>query len=598
MSHARRQRHRAWQFVRQILAPYYWYIGGMIFISMIWAIDQSLRPYLIKMLIDGLQGISLGKTFMGRVVFLAGLYLFCSFLVVASFRLYDWMVLRMMPSLKQRITHALHEYLMKHDYHFYQTHLCGSLSIKLSDIVDGVPDLIEIIVERALSNGMALFIAIGTMWSVHASFAVTTACWVLLFMIGVGIMAPRQRDLADKASDARAVASGNLVDVCNNMMAVRLFCGKQHETTRLDHILDQWVRAERKRAWSALALYIFQGTSYVIFEGICLWLLLAGFARGEITSGDFALIFSLNMSLLYILWRTAQDITRFSKILGSVTQGLRTIFVPHRVVDDAHATVLHVERGEIVFDRVSFCHSDGKPLFSDLSVKIEAGQKVGLVGYSGSGKTTFVNLILRLFDVTSGHIYVDGQDIAHVTQDSLHAAISFIPQDPALFHRSIEENIRYGKLNADNADMVRASHEAHAHEFIMKIPAGYDALVGERGARLSGGQRQRIAIARVMLKKTNILIFDEATSALDSLTESLIQESLTQAMKDHTAIVIAHRLATLLHMDRILVFNNGEIVEDGSHMELMEQKGLYAQLWSAQVCGLLPEECDETAIVV
>jgi len=593
-----RARHRSisWNFVRHAIAPYHWYIGGMIFISLIWAIDQSLRPYLIKRLIDGIQSVVVGTTLIGSIVPLALLYLLSGFLVVVSFRFYDWLVLQMMPSLKQRMTHMLHEYLINHDYRFYQTHLCGSLGLKLTDVVDGIPDLIEIIVERVFSNSMALLIAIGTMWGVHSYFALATACWVLLFMTGAYIMAPRQRDLADRASEARAVTTGNLVDICNNMMSVRLFCGKHYETGRLDHILDQWAHAERKRAWSALALYIFQGGSYIVFEGVCLWLLIAGFSRGEITSGDFALIFSLNMSLIYILWKTAQDITRFTKTLGAVTQGLRSILASHDIADSAEATHLYVEKGEIVFDRVSFQHADGKPLFSDLLVKIPAGQKVGLVGYSGSGKTTFVNLILRLYDINSGHIYIDGQDIAQVTQDSLRDAIAFIPQDPTLFHRSIWENIRYGNLGADDADIVHASQEAHAHEFIMKIPTGYKALVGERGAKLSGGQRQRIAIARVILKKSKILICDEATSALDSLTESLIQESLEKAMEDHTALVIAHRLATLLHMDRILVFDNGQIVEDGTHAELMEQKGLYAKLWSAQVCGLLPEECDEEAI--
>jgi len=587
-----RRRHVSWKFVQQSLIPFHWSIAGMTLLSLIWAIDQSFRPYLIKKLIDGLSLVT-ATSRIGNVTSLAMLYIGTALLVVISFRIYDWMVLQMMPSLKQHITHLLHDYLMQHDYRFYQTHLCGSIGIKLSDVVDGIPDLIEILVERAFGNGVALIIAVGTMWTVHAYFALATAGWVIIFMIGIVVMSPRQRELADHASDARAVATGNLVDVCVNMMSVRLFCGKRHESTRLDHILTQWANAERKRAWSALALYLFQGASHVIFQGICLWLLIAGFTRGDVTSGDFALIFSLNMSLIYILWRTAQDITRFSKTLGAVTQGLRSILVPHGIVDAPQATILNVQKGEIIFDHISFSHADGKPLFNDLSITIPAGQKVGLVGYSGSGKTTFANLILRLFDIERGHIYIDGQDIALVTQDSLREAVSFIPQDPSLFHRSIWENIRYGKFSANDREVVQAARDAHAHEFIMNTSTGYNALVGERGARLSGGQRQRIAISRVLLKQAQILICDEATSALDSLTEAFIQESLECAMKGHTAIVIAHRLATLLHMDRILVFDNGVIIEDGSHSELMQIDGLYAQLWNAQVSGMIPEIGDE-----
>jgi ATP-binding cassette subfamily B protein len=224
-----------------------------------------------------------------------------------------------------------------------------------------------------------------------------------------------------------------------------------------------------------------------------------------------------------------------------------------------------------------------------MSVTIPAGQKVGLVGYSGNGKTTFANLILRLFDVTSGRILIDGQDIREVTQESLRAQISLIPQDPFLFHRTLLENIRYGRLDASEQDIITAAQKAHAHEFIAKLPQGYESLVGERGVKLSGGQRQRIAIARAILKNAPILILDEATSQLDSITESKIQDSLWQLMQDKTAIVIAHRLSTLLHMDRILVFGQGKIIEDGTHQDLLAKQGVYKTLWDMQVGGFLPD---------
>ena len=261
--------------------------------------------------------------------------------------------------------------------------------------------------------------------------------------------------------------------------------------------------------------------------------------------------------------------------------------------DKQDAATLIVSKGQITFEGVKFHYKGTEPPFQNKSVTIEAGQKVGLVGYSGGGKSTFVNLILRLYDVTDGRILIDNQDIRDVTQDSLRSQIAMIPQDPSLFHRTLMENIRYGRVAATNAEGIAAAKKAHAHEFISKLPQGYESLVGERGVKLSGGQRQRIAIARAILKNAPILILDEATSQLDSVTERDIQESLWQLMQDKTTIVIAHRLSTLLHMDRIIVFDQGKIVEDGTHTELLSKRGLYKTLWDAQVGGFLPDQKNE-----
>lgn len=232
-------------------------------------------------------------------------------------------------------------------------------------------------------------------------------------------------------------------------------------------------------------------------------------------------------------------------------------------------------------------------MFQNKSVTIEAGQKVGLVGYSGSGKSTFVNLILRLYEVVDGQILIDGQNLSEVTQESLRQAIAMIPQDPTLFHRSLMDNIRYGRTKASDEEVISASKKAHADEFISLLPEGYETLVGERGVKLSGGQRQRIAIARAILKNAPILMLDEATSQLDSITESNIQDSLWELMQGKTTLIVAHRLSTLLHMDRILVFDKGHIVEDGTHAELLNRGGLYKTLWDAQVGGFLPDERKE-----
>ncbi len=259
-------------------------------------------------------------------------------------------------------------------------------------------------------------------------------------------------------------------------------------------------------------------------------------------------------------------------------------------MDVLDAKPLVVTKGHIKFEQVTFYYKEDNSLFEQLDVEIQAGTKVGLVGASGSGKTTFVNLILRFFDVESGRILIDGQDIAQVTQDSLHEQIAMIPQDTSLFHRSLMENIRYGRLEATDQEVIEAAKRAHCHEFISSLPEGYHTLVGERGIKLSGGQRQRIAIARAMLKNAPILVLDEATSALDSVTEKYIQVALSSLMQGRTVIVIAHRLSTLAEMDRILVFDQGHIIEDGNHPTLLAKQGHYAKLWHMQAGGFLLEQ--------
>jgi ATP-binding cassette subfamily B protein len=290
------------------------------------------------------------------------------------------------------------------------------------------------------------------------------------------------------------------------------------------------------------------------------------------------------------MWHLMSEVGEFNKALGRCKQSLASLMVPFDIQDEVGAAALYCTHGEITFDDVTFNYKGAKPLFQHQSMCIQAGQKVGLVGYSGGGKSTFVNLILRLYDVTGGAIVIDGQDIRSVTQDSLREHIAMIPQDPSLFQRSLMENIRYGRIDATDEQVIQAAKKAYAHDFIEKLSQGYDALVGERGVKLSGGQRQRVAIARAILKNAPILVLDEATSQLDSVTESLIQDALQTLMQNKTTIVIAHRLSTLLHMDRILVFDNANIVEDGTHAELLSKAGIYKRLWDAQVGGFLPNK--------
>jgi ATP-binding cassette subfamily B protein len=298
---------------------------------------------------------------------------------------------------------------------------------------------------------------------------------------------------------------------------------------------------------------------------------------------------TINISLIQILWNFSHYIHDLAEVIGRVNQGLSIVLMPIQIKDTEYAEVLKVTDGEIIFDAVKFGYKNSAPLFVHLSIKIDPYQKVGLVGYSGSGKTTFVNLLLRLYDVNEGKILIDAQDIKEITQTSLRKSIGVIPQDPTLFHRSIKDNIGYSRPEAAEEEIVIADKKAQAHQFIIQLPEGYNSLAGERGVKLSGGQRQRIAIARAFLKNPPILVLDEATSQLDSITEGLIQNSLLELFENKTTLIVAHRLSTLMYMDRILVFNQGKIVEDGSHEQLLSFKGLYRTMWNAQVGGFLPE---------
>ncbi len=326
---------------------------------------------------------------------------------------------------------------------------------------------------------------------------------------------------------------------------------------------------------------------FLIFSMI--FLLLYYWAHHYITIGDFTQIGMQMFWLLGWIWFVSFQMSVFARELGTVNDALNLVTKGHDITDEAAAKQLTVTQGNIQFEHVTFSYQKKRIVFQDLNVTIPAGQRVGLVGFSGSGKSTFVNLILRFYDIQSGRILIDNQDIANVSQDSLREQIAMIPQDPTLFHRTLMENIRYGRVDASDEEVVAAAKLAHCEEFIEKLDAGYASLVGERGIKLSGGQRQRIAIARAILKNAPILILDEATSSLDTVTEKLIQESLHTVMQNRTTIVIAHRLSTLADMDRILVFHKGKIVEDGSQEELLNSSGHFATLWKMQTNGFLPD---------
>lgn len=576
-------------FFRTVLNAYKPHLCVMLWVACIWSLEVSAKPYLIKMIVDGLEKVGQGSIYnaIAKPMFL---FLSLNLTMSLSFRVYEYFVqIRMVPSLRKTIATKASNMLLDKSHNFFQNSLSGSLANRVNDLTDAIPEILHIVIDRFFSHGLGLLVAVATLWLINIRFALFMGIWIFAFITIAYIFSKHLTLQASKYAESGSRIMGRLVDVFSNILTVRLFAGKSSEKQGFQQVFDEAVQTERRLQWTYFWLWLILGVSFFTLQCVNFYFLIHGHQAGWVTLGDFAAVLVINMSIVDMIWTVAYDFSQFSKLTGKYKQSVQAISVPDISIDTPDATPLSVTKGHIVFENVQFKYPQAEPLFDKKSIIINAGQKVGLVGYSGSGKTSFVNLILRIFDVTKGRILIDDQDIRQKTLDSLRENIGMIPQDPTLFHRSLMDNIRYGSPRASNEDVIKASKKAMAHDFIKKLEQEYDSMVGERGIKLSGGQRQRIAIARAFLKNAPILILDEATSQLDSLTETEIQETLWTLMENKTTLVIAHRLSTLMRMDRILVFNKGKIVEDGSHEELLAQGGLYKTLWDTQVGGFLPE---------
>jgi ATP-binding cassette subfamily B protein len=530
--------------------------------------------------------------------------IFPASLIVINFFLFDNLTWRgityirakFIPIIINKIVATLMDQTLKKSHQFYQDNLSGKISKQITNLSDGIEKIISTVTANFLRGTSLLLTVLITTYSVNPIFCLIMIVFLIVFVGSSLFMSKQVVSLSDAQASSESVVVGELVDAFSNQSNIRIFAQNSYENSRINTFLSQQQKAYTATYLYLLMLHFIQGSLIAIMIACCTYALIHLYSKNLVTVGDFALILGLSLETAYIMWFTMSEVDEFNKAVGRCKQSLISLMLPLEIHDSPTATDLNCTKGQITFDKVKFHYKGTEALFENKSVIIHPGQKVGLVGYSGGGKSTFVNLILRLYDITDGAILIDGQDIRTVTQDSLRTNIAMIPQDPILFHRSLMENIRYGRINASDDEVIEAAKKAHAHDFIDQLPERYNSLVGERGVKLSGGQRQRIAIARAILKNAPILILDEATSQLDSLTENLIQESLWHLMQNKTTMVIAHRLSTLLHMDRILVFNQGKIVEDGTHDELLVKNGLYQSLWDAQVGGFLGDKPFEEEI--
>lgn len=581
-----------WQFMRLQKGLFLFVFTLDLFV---WSLDALLWPYILNLVVSiftRFDGDRLAAWDSLKWVILGGLGL--TIYVETASRIMGFLMAKGVPKLLANIRIALFDHIQHHSPHYFNRRFAGSLANKITDMTTQVELIINELFWPILPAISTCILGAGFLWFVNPLFTWLLIAWIGIHLTICLLFARKADHLEHLHGEARSTLLGKIVDSLTNNFAVNLFCRFKYEK----RILSPFQRDEKMKSMSAkryvekmriyLSLFYFIVVIVIMFGTLTYsWL------HSYITTGEVIQVFTTMWWIAMILWNIGASLPILFQSIGVAKQALSVMKDPQDLGDTPQAHLLKVSKGEIRFENVSFHYGENK-LFNDKKVLIQGGERVGLVGFTGAGKSTFINLILRFFPLHKGRILIDGQDIAHVTLESLREQIALIPQDPLLFHRTLKENISYGKIEAPEEEIFQAARLAHADEFIRKFSDGYDARVGERGTKLSGGEKQRIAIARAILVNAPILILDEATSSLDSVTEKYIQESLETLMKDRTTIVIAHRLSTLSRMDRILVFDRGKIVEEGSHSSLLEKEGLYSKMWKMQVGGFLPESPSET----
>jgi ATP-binding cassette subfamily B protein len=559
-------------------------------VSLAWALDVTLWPYILKVFIDTLTKYqdtrAIAWQFLQYPVVL-GIALWI--IIEVGFRTQGFILAKVLPKTEAGIRLAMFDHIQRHSPKYFNDHFSGSLANKINDMTSQVSIILEQITTVFIPSLAGALLASILFAEINPLFTLALVIWIFVHFFICFIFSKRCDDYELIHGEVRSSLLGKIVDSFSNNFAVNVFYRFAYEKKMMERFqkieMEKNIQAKKYSAY----MRVFLGLLGFLIGGVGInGLMLYFWLNNKISTGEIAQVFNMTFNVMMMIWYTSISIPTLYQSIGLSRQAFILMQHPQDILDTSKAKALNLSSGAIEFRDVNFYY-DEFPLFKNLSVKIQGGEKVGLVGYSGAGKTSFVNLILRFYPVSSGQILIDGQDISKVTLESLRKQVALIPQEPALFHRSIKDNILYGDVDAKESELIQAAQLAHCHEFIQDCSEGYDTLLGERGTKLSGGERQRIAIARAILAKAKILILDEATSALDSITENYIQESLAILMENTTTLVIAHRLSTLASMDRILVFKEGEIIEQGSHEELLELGGYYKYMWETQAFGFQEE---------
>jgi ATP-binding cassette, subfamily B, bacterial len=576
--------------------PYLWFLAkerkGLLAISVFVATLAELitvsTPYVFRQIVDSAERVTNNAGTADQVIFWALLFPVAILFMDLLWRVSGFTGMRWITSANARSYKILFEYMGKHSHSYFSDRFAGSLSSKITHASEGAQSFFEAFLWHYYPGILALLFT-GLYISTISLMAGGIFMVMILVLVPLNLkLATYRRPHVVAYSAQTTKARGRLVDTLTNIGAVRQYSAYDHEQQRFDGELDK-VRALNVKQWGISEWGLVANNIIIaLFQLGLVIITLTLWNNGALSTGELVMMVTLLLNVTGTLVFIGNSINGFIRRYAEVEEGLTDILQAYEVSNVTNAKELEIKEGGIDWQNVSFEFGDNK-VFGDFNLTIKPGQRVGLVGYSGAGKTTFVSLLLRQHDVSGGAVLIDGQNIAEVTQDSLRQAIAVVPQEPLLFHRTIRENIAYGKPDATDEEIIAVAQKAQAHDFIVQLEKRYDTLVGERGIKLSGGQKQRIAIARAMLKDAPILVLDEATSALDSESEVAIQEALHTLMEGKTVVAIAHRLSTLREMDRIIVLENGQIVEDGNHERLKEGGGVYQRLWEHQAGGFLVE---------
>ena len=582
-----------WHYVRQTKGLF----GAMFVTGLVVALIDTLIPVFIGRLVRLMEATDRGAALADSLPMLVGMALLV--LIGRPLALLMDSLVRnnaVVPGVTSLIRWQSHWHVVRQSWPFFQNDFAGRIANRVMQTSNAVRECVVSSIRAVWYIVIYGLSALVLMSLADWRLAIPTALWFVGYVFFLRIFVPQMRDLAKNSSELRSMVMGRVVDSYTNILTVKLFARARDEDDYVREVIDEHTDAIRAHmrlitrfmtTLSALNAMLMVGTAGI---GITLW------GQGQIDAGTVATALPLAWTIANVAGWVSWEVTGIFENIGVVQEGMQTIAVPHAMSDRDSARALTVSEGGIRFEGVGFTYgrADGKKVLDDLNLVIRPGERVGVVGRSGAGKSTLVNLLLRFHDLEQGSLRVDGHDVRELTQESLRAAIGMVTQDTSLLHRSIAANIGFGQPGATQAQIEDAAKKAQAHEFILGLQdykgrTGYDAQVGERGVKLSGGQRQRIAIARVILKDAPILVLDEATSALDSEVEVAIQDQLLGLMEGKTVIAIAHRLSTIARMDRLIVLEQGRIVEQGTHAELLVLKGHYAKLWAHQSGGFLAE---------
>ena len=565
----------------------------MAFLTAITAISEALLFGILGQVVDWLSERN-PETFIEQSgSTLIGMGIFMLILIPLSNAMRSLVVHQtLMGNFPMSVRWMAHRYLLNQSYGFFQNEFSGRIATKVMQTALAVRDTVMKLLDVMLFVAIYMVTALILVASADPRLCIPLIIWLFFYIIVQRYFVPKMKKIAMVQADARSLMTGRIVDSYTNIVTLKLFSHSNRESAYIRDGMSEFLNTvhPQMRLVTKLNICLWALNMSLVFStaalGIYLWL------NGSITPGAIAIVMSLAIRLTsmshWILW----EISGLFENIGTVQDGINTLSVPSKVNDKPNAVALNVNLGDIIFNSVNFSYNTNKAVFENLDLQIPAGEKVGIVGRSGAGKSSLVSLLLRFYDIQSGAITIDGHNIEGVRQESLRSNIAMVTQDTSLLHRSVRENIMFGRPEATEEEMVVAAQKAQAHDFILSLRdnvgrRGYDAHVGERGVTLSGGQRQRIAIARVLLKDAPILVLDEATSALDSEVEAAIQLSLYQLMEGKTVIAIAHRLSTIAAMDRLIVFDEGKIIEQGTHQELLRKNGIYTKLWGHQSGGFL-----------